>query len=142
MAAELRRVDVLAEKIEQGTAFRVRQALDPRREDGVHEQRLAAGHRMGADDRVQGLRIDVFAVAHFAGSLVAPEIAVPALMLRLEGAEERLHRLRKRVIGGVGAREHGVAANIRRLLDMQNATERRFGITAYIAVPTLTCHAL
>src|SRR5476651_1329164 len=55
-ALELRRLAVAVEHLEQGIALVFAQAHDVRREVAVDVERLAAGHRMGAHDRMLAAR--------------------------------------------------------------------------------------
>src|SRR5262245_54975720 len=100
-ALELRRLHVAEEKLEHSIALRPLELHDTRGEAAVHEEGLAAGDGMGADDWVLRLGKDAALVLH----AVAAAVHVLTLVERGAVLEEALHRLGQRLVGRVHARE-------------------------------------
>src|SRR5215813_12022988 len=67
---ELGRLHVTEEELEHGVALRPLELHDVRGEAAVHEESLAAGHGMGADDRVLSLGKDAALVLHAVAAAV------------------------------------------------------------------------
>ena len=93
----------------------------------VDVERLLAGHRMGAHDRVLGARIALLVGDPVIGVLAAIVLAV---MQRGQPFEIGLHAVRQRVVGGIHAGEQRVAAARRALPDVEDAAHRRLGVAA------------
>jgi hypothetical protein len=124
---------VAVQHFQDRVAFEPAQPLDPGREIAIDEECLAARHRVGADDRVLGLR------KRFAASVVAKAAAIDRLAIvdRGQPFDELLDRRRQLVIGGIHAGEQRVAALRRDLGQIENAPERRLGIAGHVGMPFL-----
>ena len=141
-AVEFRCRDLVIEHLQDGVAFAACHAVDARREVLVDEKPLAAGHRMGADNGMQGFGVDIDAVPHLATRAEAVAVDPGRLVPGFQIADQVLDRTRERLIGGVGAGEHRVAADRRDGVQMQDRAHGRLGVARYVGMPFHAGHRL
>ena len=130
-ALEVDVLDVVGQEVQHPAALVAREFVDSPGEDLVHEQRLLAGDRMRAYDRMDGagkltLRLVLAVLSGVVGGVQGGQ-----------WIEQLLHRRRQRFIGGVHVRPAGVAARGRHVVDVQDARHRRLFVGRDIGVPAL-----
>ena len=126
---------MLVEEVQEGIAFRSLQADDVVGETAVNVNAFAAGVGVGADNRMFGSLI--FAALGAPDLLVAPYVHLAGVHGD-HRVEYRLHIFRQGIVGGVHAREQGVAAYIGYLGEMKQRSHRRFGVATHVGVPAGT----
>ena len=134
-AVELRRPDVFEEELEQGPALGRLHTDDLPREARVDEEPLAPGDRVAADHRVFGARI--VAVAQALLQAIAAAVDVFGFVPRGQRRQEGLHLVRERLVGGVHAGEHGIAAALGHLGQVEDRAHRRRFVAADVGMPAV-----
>src|SRR5499427_6421964 len=137
-AVEFWRLHVAEEELEHSLALCPLELHDARGEAAVHEEGLAAGDGMGADDRVLSLGKDAALVLH----AVAAAVDVLAFVERGAVLEQALNGLGQRLVGRVHAREERVAAHWGQLVHVEDAAHGRLGIAGDVRVPHLARYVL
>ena len=130
-AVKFRRLDVATQQVEQRIAFELAEPVDPGREIFIDEERLAAGHRMRAHDRVLSARKAPFG-DRMAEPAVIRELTV---MRRGQPLDEPFDRIGEAVIGGIHAGKERVSAARRGLDHIEDAAHRRGRVARHIGMP-------
>ena len=122
--------DVAIEKLQHRFAFTARQLVDVAGEVGVDKDAAAPALGVAHDHRMRGLGR---ARPEHPGAVVGGG----------QPREKSLHLVRQRLIGRIGAGEHGVAAAVGRYgVVVEHAAQRRHGRAGLVAVPALAGDAL
>ena len=131
-ALELRRLAVAHQHLQKRVALVLLQALDALGEAAIDEQALAAGHRMRAHDGMDGLGELLVAALVFAA-----RIDMGAGVERRQALDQPLDRLRQRLVGEIHVGEGRVAADRRRLVQVEDRAHRRLGLARHVGMPDL-----
>src|SRR4029434_11047815 len=110
----------LAQKVQDCAAFVSRQPIDMGGELAIAVQRLALCHRMGANNRLRCLRVDLAAFGD-AHQRVVPTIDVVARMSRRQLYERDLHSSGERIRGRIVAGEERISAAVWYRVEVENA---------------------
>ncbi len=137
-AGEFRPGQVLAEEVEQRLALRLGHVLEAGGVGDVDEERLAAGLRMGADDRVLGL----VGGAGVGSGIVLQPVLAGLRHVRLgrgrdpdQAVQHPPHARRQGLVGEVHVGEERVAAVGRDLAGEQDGAHRRLLQVGGVGVP-------
>src|SRR5215468_2349569 len=132
--AQLGRLDVPIQHLENCVALALLQADNSCREEAVDEKALPPGYRVSPNHRVLGARECLASVVY----AVPSPIYMFAVMNCGEAVQQFSHWLRQRLVGEIHVGEQGVAAAIRgHFGQMQDRTHRRLGIARHIGMPVL-----